>query len=207
MRQQQLTPHETKEKAPEQVSKAQFRAFVVVFFLIACITSALDLGTKSWIFGRLGMPGTKSETLGTIWVWNGVFGFQTALNEGALFGMGQGFVLAFAFLSIAMLAGIVIWLLGPFDKNWFLVTVMGLISGGIVGNLFDRLGLHQLRWLHDGVHVADTPVYAVRDWLLVMIGAYHWPNFNLADSYLVAGVILLAIYFFFFVEQPNTKNE
>jgi lipoprotein signal peptidase len=46
-------------------------------------------------------------------------------------------------------------------------------------------------------------VYAVRDWLLVMIGSYHWPNFNLADSYLVAGVILLGIYVFFFVDQPK----
>ena len=172
---------------------SQYMAFAIVFFLIAICTTALDLGTKSWIFGRLGMPGTS----GTLWVWQDVFGFQTALNEGALFGMGQGFVLGFAFLSIAMLIGIVIWLLGPFTKNWFLVAIMGLISGGIVGNLYDRLGLHGLRWPD------ETPVYAVRDWWLVMIGTYHWPNFNLADSYLVAGVILLAIYIFFFVEQPK----
>ena len=174
-------------------------AFAIMFFLIATITTALDLLTKSWIFGRLGMPGTS----GTLWVWQDVFGFQTALNEGALFGMGQGFVPGFAFLSIAMLIGIMIWLLGPFYKNWFLVMIMGLISGGIIGNLYDRLGLHGLCWPDDGFHVADTPVYAVRDWILVMIGTYHWPNFNLADSYLVAGVILLAIYVFFFVEPPK----
>ena len=171
-------------------------AFAIVFFLIVAVTSAGDLWTKSRIFDRLGMPGTSD----TLWVWDGVFGFQTALNEGALFGMGQGFVIGFAILSFAMLAGIVIWLLGPFFKNWFLVIVMGLISGGIIGNLYDRLGLHQLRWLDDGFHTADTPVYAVRDWILVMIGSYHWPNFNLADSYLVAGVILLGIYVFFFAK-------
>jgi len=175
--------------------------FAIVFFLIVMIATAIDLGTKSRVFGRLGMPGVSD----TLWVCDSVFGFQTALNEGALFGMGQGFVLGFAFLSIAMFLGIVIWLLGPFYKNWFLVVVLALISGGIIGNLYDRLGLHQLRWLDDGVHTADTPVFAVRDWILVMLGSYHWPNFNLADSYLVAGVILLGIYVWFFVEQPKQE--
>jgi signal peptidase II len=197
------------EQTPEYAGKAKNimsanrLAFAIVFFLIVTVTTIGDLWTKNWIFGRLGMPGT-SEVL---WVWEGMFGFQTALNEGALFGMGQGFVLGFAVLSFAMLAGIVIWLLGPFYKNWFLVVVMGLISGGISGNLYDRLGLHQLRWLDDGLHVADTPVYAVRDWLLVMIGTYHWPNFNFADSYLVIGVILLAVFVLFFVEQPNSLRK
>jgi len=177
------------------------KAFAIAFFLIVAVTSAGDLWTKSWIFGRLGMPGTSDA----LWIWDGVFGFQTALNEGALFGMGQGFVLGFAILSFAMLAGIVIWLLGPFYKNWFLVIVMGLISGGIIGNLYDRLGLHQLRW-DDGFHTADTPVYAVRDWILVMLGSYHWPNFNLADSYLVVGVILLGIYVFLH-EGRETRGE
>ncbi len=198
-------PSEQQTPEPANQSAAKPRpsrgAYALVFFLIAILAAFLDLGTKSWIFGRLGMPGES----GPLWVWNGVFGFQTALNEGALFGMGQGFVLAFAFLSMAMLAGIVIWLLGPFYKNRFLVAVMGLISGGIVGNLFDRLGLHHLRWSEDGYHVAETPVYAVRDWLLVMIGSYHWPNFNLADSYLVVGVILLGIYIFFFAESSDKK--
>jgi signal peptidase II len=194
MLQEKMTPEHTDNTRAKITSHR--KAFSIAFFLIVIVTSSLDLGTKNWMFGRLGMPGTAE----TLWVWDGVFGFQTALNEGALFGMGQGFVLGFAILSFAMLIGIVIWLLGPFFKNWFLVVVMGLMSGGIIGNLYDRLGLHQLRWLDDG-----TPVYAVRDWILVMIGSYHWPNFNLADSYLVAGVILLGIYVFFFVEQPKEK--
>lgn len=192
------------ETAPQNAgAKSKRKIFAVTFFTIAIVTAALDLWSKNWIFNRLGMPGTD----GTLWVWEDVFGFQTALNEGALFGMGQGFVLGFAALSFAMLVGIVVWLLGPFAKNMYLVVVMALVSGGIVGNLYDRLGLHQLRWLDDGEHLAGAPVYAVRDWLLVMIGSYHWPNFNLADAYLVAGVILLGIYVFFFLEQPKKTPE
>jgi signal peptidase II len=167
---------------------------------IAVICTFFDLWTKQMIFERLGMPG-KSKVW---WVCENIFGFQTALNEGALFGMGQGFAMAFAVLSIVMLVGILVWVIGPFSKNLFLVIVVGLISGGIAGNLYDRLGLHQLRW-NDGFHLSDTPVYAVRDWILVMLGSYHWPNFNLADSYLVCGIILLAIYTFFFTGKTSQK--
>ena len=190
------------EKPSQIKTVATSRKYTTVFLTIAIVASALDLWSKNWIFGRLGMPGTD----GTLWLWEGVFGFQTALNGGALFGMGQGFVLGFAALSFVMLIVIFVWAVGPFFKNMFLIVVMGLISGGIVGNLYDRLGLHQLRWLDDSEHIVGTPVYAVRDWLLVMIGSYHWPNFNLADSYLVAGVILLGIYVFFFVEQPKEQK-
>jgi len=168
---------------------------IVVFFLIAVSATAVDLSTKARVFNRLGMPGTNDVE----WQWGKVFGFQTALNEGALFGMGQGFVLGFAGLSCLVLLGIVIWLVfWRRPKSWYLVIVVGMITGGIVGNLYDRLGLHNLRW-PDG-----TPVYAVRDWILVMIGTYHWPNFNFADSFLVAGVILLAIYVLFF--DPSNKK-
>ncbi|MDR1384358.1 MAG: signal peptidase II [Planctomycetaceae bacterium] len=181
------------------IKKKQFSYFFW-FTGIAIICSVLDLWTKQAVFGHLGMPGEKEMW----WVWKDVFGFQTALNEGALFGMGQGFVIAFAVLSIVMLIGIVIWVLVPFSKNLFLIIIMGLVSGGIVGNLYDRLGFHQLRW-NDSFHSPDSPVYAVRDWILVMIGSYHWPNFNLADSYLVCGVICLAIYTLFFTDKAVQK--
>ena len=175
---------------------------IVVFFLIAVSATAVDLSTKAWVFNRLGMPGTSDVD----WQWEGVFGFETALNEGALFGMGQGFVLGFAGLSCLVLLGIVIWLVfWHRPKSWYLVIVMGMITGGIIGNLYDRLGLHGLHyWVSDGTHFVEKPVYAVRDWILIMIGSYHWPNFNFADSFLVAGVILLAIYVLFL--DPNNKK-
>ena len=71
---------------------------------------------------------------------------------------------------------------------------LAMILGGALGNLYDRLGLHHLIWNYPGeLHEVGQPVYAVRDWILVMIGDWPWPNFNIADSMLVVGVSLLFI--------------
>jgi signal peptidase II len=53
------------------------------------------------------------------------------------------------------------------------------------------------------------PVHAVRDWILVMIGSFHWPNFNLADSMLVCGAILLVWHAFRDEagKQPDKKGK
>ena len=59
----------------------------LLFFLAAVPALWLDLATKTWSFHFLGMPGEKQ----TFWLIPNVLGIQTSLNEGALFGMGQGF--------------------------------------------------------------------------------------------------------------------
>jgi signal peptidase II len=162
----------------------------LVFLLLAVLGCALDLAAKSWMFNLLGMPGPGS---GTRWVWHGVFGFQSSLNEGALFGLGQGMVPLFAGLSIVAAIGIFVWLFfAGGASDWLLTVALGLIMAGIFGNLYDRLGLAGLTWNgFVGGHAFGDPVYAVRDYILVMIGPWHWPNFNLADSYLVCGAGLL----------------
>lgn len=148
-----------------------------------------DLATKGWIFDRLGMPGEQPIW----WVWPGVFGFETSLNEGALFGFGQGMVVVFRFLSILAVLGIVYWLfVAGAARELFLVVSLGLVTAGILGNLYDRFGLPDLRWNYaNALHQINEPVHAVRDWVLVMVGRFHWPNFNLADSMLVVGSLLL----------------
>jgi signal peptidase II len=160
-----------------------------IFFGIAILGCLLDLATKSWIFGRLGMPGVRP----TWWLWEGVFGFQTSLNEGALFGMGQGWVMLFSVLSILIVPGILYWLFVAGAARDLLFTVaLGLVTAGVLGNLFDRLGLPGLKWhVATPLHDVGDPVYAVRDWILMMIGRQPWPNYNLADSMLVCGAILL----------------
>ena len=73
----------------------------VTFFSLAIAGCAVDLWTKHWIFGRLGRPHESDP----IWLVDEVFGLETHLNEGALFGMGQGQTAVFAALSIGAAIG------------------------------------------------------------------------------------------------------
>jgi signal peptidase II len=152
-----------------------------LFFAIAAAGVAADVATKSWIFNWLGMPGQRD----VFWVWQDRVGLQTSLNEGALFGIGQGGVPVFAALSVLAALGILFWLFrGGAARDLLLTVALACIMAGILGNLYDRLGL-------PGLVLHGKPVHAVRDWILVMIFDRPWPNFNVADSTLVCGAILM----------------
>ena len=122
----------------------------------------------------------------------GVFVLETNLNEGALFGMGQGLSWLFATVSVAALLGILVMVARPATRaSRWLVVALALICGGIVGNLYDRLGLPGLEW-HAPLDRVGQPVHAVRDWIHVTVpGVIDWPIFNLADSWLVIGAGML----------------
>jgi signal peptidase II len=161
----------------------------VLFFAIAAAGLTADLATKHWAFQALGMPHERPS----YWLIDEVFGFTTSLNEGALFGIGQGQGLAFSVLSIAAACGILCWLfVGGAARDLVLTVALGAVMGGIFGNLFDRLGLHGLTWGNNSHHGAGERVHAVRDWLHFKIdGLVDWPIFNIADSLLVCGAVLL----------------
>jgi signal peptidase II len=161
-----------------------------LFALVAVAAAAIDLVTKEAIFQRLGMPGLAPAIV----LVPRVLVLETNLNEGALFGMGQGMGLVFAAISVAAIAGIIVLVSRPATRRdpWLLVA-LGLIVGGILGNLYDRLGLPGLRW-HAPLAREGQPVLAVRDWIHFMLpGVIDWPIFNLADSWLVIGAAMLVV--------------
>jgi signal peptidase II len=174
----------------------------LVFFAVVAGVCAADLTTKSWMFTHLDRDG------GIWWLWKDVFGFQTSLNEGALFGMGQGFWPVFSALSVVAGIGILLWLFAfGAAHDWLLTVALAFVTGGILGNLYDRLGLPGLVWLNtDRGHVPDQTVHAVRDFILMMIGRWHWPNYNLADSSLVCGAALLVCHVLF-CERSGPEQE
>lgn len=158
----------------------------VVFFAIAILGCAADLATKAWVFAWLGPPDRFNPRV--YWLIPNVFGLETSLNQGALFGIGQGQVPLFAALSLVALVGIIAWLFyGRAALDRLLNVALALISAGILGNLYDRLGLPGLINAKTG-----ETLHAVRDWILAVIFGWHWPNFNIADSLLVCGAVLLA---------------
>ena len=160
-----------------------------LFAGLAAAAAASDLATKFLAFDRLGMPGSGLAAE----IVPGMLVLETNLNEGALFGMGQGLGLGFAAVSVVAVVGILV-LMGRRStrEDGWMVAALGLIVGGIVGNLYDRLGLPGLVW-HTPQR-AGEPVRAVRDWIHFQVpGVIDWPIFNLADSWLVigAGILLM----------------
>jgi signal peptidase II len=95
----------------------------------------------------------------------------------------------FAAVSFIALCAIPLWLFKFGAASDFWVTVaLAAITAGVIGNLFDRLGLPGLDWGILYEQREGEAVYAVRDWILFQINdQWRWPNFNLADSYLVCG--------------------
>ena len=173
-----------------------------LFAAVAAGGLAADLYSKWLVFTKLGRPGeyvptapTTSKMTSVWWLLDNVVGFQTSLNEGALFGMGQGMIPLFTVMSFLAIGFLIIWLTWLRGaQSRFITVIAGMMTAGILGNLYDRLGLHHLIWNYPGeLHEKGQPVYAVRDWILVMIGDWPWPNFNIADSLLVVGVSLLFI--------------
>ena len=185
-------PAKTSNNMSKNFSPATWCRSVCLFIVIAFTGLAADLYTKHWTFQILGMPGeyqaeTEPELRAVYWIWQDVFGIQTALNLGALFGFGSGQTTLLVSFSLIFLAGIVGYLVLCAWRNLLLSAILGMITAGICGNLYDRLGWHGL------TNGEGQPIYAVRDWILCMIGTFQWPNFNIADALLVCSVVVLLI--------------
>ena len=78
------------------------------------------------------------------------------------------------------------------------------MTGGIFGNLYDRVGLGFTPGFPEGIRTN------VRDWVLFRLEGVPmfdpWPNFNIADSVLVAGAIMLFVHAFMF-QVDDTEEQ
>jgi signal peptidase II len=163
----------------------------VWFALLAISGCTLDLWTKHFVFSS-----PRFFHGDEWWLWEGYIGIQKSLNEGALFGMGQGRTALFASLSVLAAIAIPLWLFWfRAAEDFWLTTLLGIIMGGVIGNFYDRIGLHGMKWDSFDPHRAGETVHAVRDWILFQVNdQWVWPNFNIADSLLVVGAISLFIH-------------
>ena len=82
----------------------------------------------------------------------------------------------FTGLASVVTVVLIVWLLRLPSEEKLTAAALGLIIGGAIGNLVDRI--------NNGYVVDFIDVY-YRDW--------HWPAFNLADSAITCGVILLLL--------------
>ncbi len=176
----------------------------VLFGSLAVIGCAADLVTKSLVFRHPELY-HGSEW----WLWEGHVGIQKSLNEGALFGIGQGGVWVFSLFSLVAAVAIPVWLFrfgAAQDRR--LTIALGCVQGGVLGNLYDRLGVPGLTWDAFYPARAGEQVYAVRDWILLQYNAqWVWPNFNIADALLVCGAVFLLVQGFFATPSPGSSGD
>ncbi|MFY9254765.1 MAG: signal peptidase II [Fuerstiella sp.] len=176
-----------------------------IFFVLTAVTLGIDLWSKAWAFDTFGLRHGSDWLINNNWLR---FRWFTSLNEGALWGMGQGFAWVFALLSVAAFAGIVYWLF--FKKaaaSLWLTFALAFVSGGTLGNLYDRLGIHGIT-----LPEQNTPIKAVRDFFHFQFGgtiespALDWAIFNVADICLVTGAIMLMLQSVL-VKDPETLTS
>jgi signal peptidase II len=114
------------------------------------------------------------------------FNLVLVWNRGVSFGMfGGGMVPAWALslVAVAIVAVMLFWLRRS-DQTWTVVA-LGLVIGGAVGNIIDRL--------YHG---------AVVDFLDFHAAGWHWPAFNVADSGISIGVVMLLLETLFMRREP-----
>ena len=174
----------------------------VLFFTLAALGLVADLFSKSFFFNRFHDPLLPHDHVD--WWVNGLFGVQTSFNGGALFGMFQGGSFWLAGLSLIAFFGILFWLfVVKMAHSRWLTVALGLITGGILGNLYDRMGFGYV------ARYGEQHMYHVRDWIHFRLQGVPmfdpWPNFNVADSLLVTGAVMLFV-FAIFVPDPGSKK-
>ena len=194
----------------ESISKdgVSFSRYAVFAFL-AVVGGATDLITKQVMFQKYFREDAVVPI--THWLIDGWLGIETTTNQGALWGQGQGMQSWFAVLSFLAFIGIIYWLFVKRGAaSWLLTIALGMVTGGIFGNLYDRLGL----W--HGSDMSQNHWRGVRDWIHFrwqdapgFLQNYFnpWPNFNIADSLLVCGAILLVIHAFFFPHHSPQQDR
>jgi signal peptidase II len=158
-----------------------------VFAVLVIVLLGWDLYSKWWVFDTLGYELRQSDSW-LVWLWGkNVFRLMTSFNHGALWGMGQGLSAVFASLSVVAVMAVLVWLFAfRGAQSWWLTVSLAFVTAGTLGNLYDRLGLHGLR-----NEMSGQLEYAVRDFMFFEI--IRWPIFNFADTFLVAGAMMLLV--------------
>lgn len=157
------------------------------FLLIMVLVVVSDQLTKLWILQHFSLHDIRP-------IIPGFFNLTLLYNKGAAFGILSGMSLLWRqvfFISISVIALttllIMQYRLGP--RHFLYPVSFGLISGGAIGNVIDRLRLGK-----------------VVDFLDFYIGKYHWPAFNVADSGITVGIALF-ILLQFWEERRSAKKD
>ena len=141
------------------------------FGLVAApIAAAIDQASKAWALEALWPPCSEGVVL--LPVLNLRLGFNTGVTFGMFAESAAGAVWLLVAIKLAVVAWLLLWLRRAASRTE--ATAVGLIIGGALGNIIDRLRIG-----------------AVTEFIDAHYGGWHWPTLNLADVAIVCGVTLL----------------
>ena len=157
---------------------------LVLVACVAAVSLALDLWTKAWAWDTLrGQPPIR--------VVERVFHLEFAFNTGSAFGMlrdygwARGFFIVVTGIAVVYMARLALTL--P-RRHPSVFVAIGLILGGALGNLHDRI-VRSMDVFGEGLR------HGVVDFIVVFYWpGRRWPAFNVADAVLVVGVAVFMIY-------------
>ncbi len=148
----------------------------IYYLVISVFVIIVDQATKYMVISALGLHEIRP-------IIPGLFNLTYVTNTGAAFGFlaGSGKWRHLFFMSVGLVAsgGLVYLLMVSRTMDPLFFWGLALILGGALGNLIDRI-----LWRH------------VIDFLDFHINSYHWPAFNVADSAITIGGLMLAVHFF-----------
>ncbi|GAB2773800.1 signal peptidase II [Streptomyces chlorus] len=156
---------------------------VAVLFAVAVAAYALDLISKMIVVAKL----EHHEPIEIIGDW---LRFEAIRNAGAAFGFGEAFTVIFTLIAAAVIVVIVRLARKLYSLPW--AIALGLLLGGALGNLTDRI------FRSPGVFQG-----AVVDF----IAPKHFAVFNLADSAIVCGGILIVLLSFRGLDPDGTVHK
>ncbi len=139
--------------------------------IVALVALALDQASKAWIVGHMALGESRELTS---WL-TPILSLTHITNTGVVFGLFQGMSDLFSVVAIVAIGLIFLYYRHLPKEPRLLHVALGLQMGGALGNLIDRL-----------TRGAVVDFIDLNFWPL-----HHWPIFNLADTCIVTGVVLL----------------
>jgi signal peptidase II len=149
-------------------AEAHARPAWIIFAGLAVVVVVLDQLAKAWIVGNVA-PGQVVDVVGS-WVR-----LILSHNNGALFGLFSSSATLFGIGSLAVLV-LIVWYHARAPRNLLLSIALGLLLGGAVGNLVDRLRIG----------------YVV-DFVDIGLGTLRFFTFNVGDSAISTAILLLLV--------------
>ncbi|MFE9855972.1 signal peptidase II [Streptomyces sp. NPDC005780] len=164
-------------------SPATRRRRIILLFCVAVLAYLLDLGSKMLVVAKL-------EHQEPIEIFGDWLRLDAIRNAGAAFGLGEAFTIIFTIIAATVIVVIARLARKLYSLPW--AIALGLLLGGALGNLTDRI------FRAPGVFEG-----AVVDF----IAPAHFAVFNLADSAIVCGGILIVLLSFKGLDPDGTVHK